>query len=106
MQLAGKLLRTAWRGARFAPAEAGTVVRADPRRRGDLGKDRIPIEGEPAQACIEYDGGAALSDATQVQAVATNIYQLPRRWIAPRVAGTHDRLVGRTTGRQEDDQRQ
>jgi hypothetical protein len=39
-----------------------------------------------AEAGVEYDGRAALSDAMQMQAVTTDIQQLSRKWIALRVA--------------------
>jgi hypothetical protein len=39
-----------------------------------------------AKAGLEHDSRATLSDAMQVQAVATDIQQLSRSWIALRVA--------------------
>ena len=106
VQLTGELLRVAWRRARFAPTEAGAVVGTDARRRAELRLDRSPVKRERAQAGIEYDSRAALPDAVQVQAVATDIHQLTRRWIALRVARPHDRLVGSAAHREQHDQRQ
>src|SRR4029453_16414942 len=106
VQLVGNLLRAPGPRAGFAPAEAGPVVRADAGCHGDLRLDGTPIEGERAQPGIEHDSWASLSDAVQMQAVAVNVHQLSGRWIALRVANRHDRLVGRATGRKENDQRQ
>src|SRR5215207_8076646 len=106
MQLAGKLLRAARRRAGFAPTEAGAVVGTHARRRRDLGLDRTPVEGEPSQASIEHNSWAALPDAVQMQAIATDIHQLPRRWIALAVPGCHDRLIARAAQCKQHDQRQ
>ena len=81
MQLAGKLLRLRGVGPGRS-AEAGAVVGADARRRRDLGLNRAPVEGERPQAGIEHHRWAALPDAVQMQAIAADIHQLSRRWIA------------------------
>src|SRR5829696_1530527 len=92
MQLCGELLRAARRRARFAPTEAGAVVGAYPRRRRDLGLDRTPVEGEPSQTSIKHNSWAALPNAVQMQAIATDIHESPRRWIALAVPRCHDRF--------------
>src|SRR5215204_6093229 len=106
MQLCGELLRAARRRARFAPPEAGAVVGADARRGRDLGLNRTPVEGEPSQASIEHNSWAALPDAVQMQAMATDIHEFPRRWIALAVPRCHDRLIASAAQCKQHDQRQ
>src|SRR5215217_2351337 len=106
MQLCGELLRAARRRARFAPTDAGAVVGAYPRRRRDLGLDRTPVEGEPSQTSIEHNSWAALPNAVQMQAIATDIHELPRRWIALAVPRCHDRFVTGAAQCKQHEQRQ
>src|SRR5829696_1343264 len=106
MQLVGELLWAARCRARFAPTEAGAVVGADARRRRDLGLDRTPVEGERAQARIEYHSWAAVPNAVQMQAIATDIHELPRRWVALAVPRCHDRFVAGAAHCKQQEQRQ
>src|SRR5215218_8071938 len=106
MQFAGRLLRAARRWAGVAPAKAGAVIGTDARRRRDMRLNRTPVEGERSQAGIEHHRWAALPDAVQMQAIAADIHELPRRWIALAVPGCHDRLIARAAQCKQHDQRQ
>ena len=62
-----------------APAEAGTVVRADARRRRDFGLHQGEVDGERAGTRLDQDGWRAAASAMQVQPAAADVDQAPGR---------------------------
>src|SRR5919109_3850846 len=65
--------------SRFAPGEAGAIVRADVRECRDVRLYNCPTQGGCRDARFEQDDGAAGARARDVQAMAADIDEAARR---------------------------
>ena len=78
-QLVNHPVECSWARSPFAPRKAGAIVRADPRERRDPWLHNCPAQGGSRNARLEQDDGAADARTHDVQPMATDVDEAPRR---------------------------
>jgi hypothetical protein len=82
-----------WSGGRVTPCEAGPIVGAYARERGDRRLHHRPTEGRACNSGFEQHGGPAIAATDGVQTVPTNVDEDSGRRKPPPVAPGANALV-------------
>ena len=101
MQFVGHHTGSSIAGAGIAPAEAGTVIRADARKRRYFRLHSVPIQISRAVSVLENYSWPALTSAIQVQAITAENRQLAGRTELLRVLLACPALVAQTQHRND-----
>src|SRR5689334_7922341 len=78
---------------RIAPAESGTIVRANPSSLSQLRLDLLPIEPVVPATALEHDSRRARAGAVEMHLVAVDQIELSRDGIALRKAMDIDSVI-------------
>src|SRR2546429_7528071 len=79
--------------AGIAPSESCAVIRTNMCERCCLGLNLVPGKPGIPASCLQDDGGRALSDAVEMQAITTDVHEPAGRMIQSPVAMTRYRFI-------------
>jgi hypothetical protein len=82
-----------WPGTRIAPSVTGSIVGADSSELRDFGLYGTPFERAVREPRLRDDRWAALAGASDVESMAVDIHEFPRRRIPTAISCVGCRLV-------------